>query len=108
MREKSSGTASELTQYEQELQQRIESALTDKQSFVKEEERSIVGMRRKLKEMEQRIVSENETLQGLQVFQVVGQQENMKTIEDFEATIAQMEEQQEQVKSQPREREGRG
>ncbi|EGD72992.1 hypothetical protein PTSG_12206 [Salpingoeca rosetta] len=90
LREKSFGTAHELTQYEQELQQRIEDALGEKQEFVKTEEKSIVDMRRKLKETEQRIIDENQALQSLQVFQVFGQQENMKAIEDLETVITEM------------------
>ena len=97
LRDKSSGTASKLTQFEQELQDKIEAALAEKQTFVKTEERGVVDMRRNLRELEQRIASENSKLQALQVFQVVGQQENMKTIEDLENTIQDMKDGHEQV-----------
>eukprot|EP01147_Barroeca_monosierra_P008471 gene8471-945_t len=92
LREKTSGTEVEFSQFERELHKKIEAAVQEKHQFIKEQERAIVMMRRKLRETEQEIVQQNEVLRSLQVFQVAGQQQNLELIADMENTIKEMKE----------------
>eukprot|EP00055_Hartaetosiga_balthica_P004567 m.12154 g.12154 ORF g.12154 m.12154 type:complete len:526 (+) comp3959_c0_seq2:227-1804(+) len=86
LRQSTNGNNTKLLDVEKELLEKVEDATVGKEEFVDSEEETVQDLRNRLAELEEKIYDRNHFLQELQIFQVVGQQENEREIARLEKT----------------------